>query len=113
MLLRQASGNRRPMPDEFVDSIWAHWDKGTRAAFLALYRHADPDRLAGAGRNLGQIACPSLVLWGDRDAYLPTRFADAYAERLPNAALEIVPNGGHWPWIDDARVVDRVQNFLS
>ncbi len=113
LLLRQASGNRRPMPDELVDLIWDHWDAGTQAAFLALYRHADPDRLATAGHDLERIACPALVLWGDRDAYLPTRFAEAYAERLPDAELEIVRSGGHWPWIDDARVVDRVLRFLA
>ena len=30
LLLRQARGDRGPMPPEFVDMIWDHWDKGTR-----------------------------------------------------------------------------------
>lgn len=111
--LRQASGDRKPMPAEFVDSIWHHWDPGVQAALLALYRHADPDRLARAGGELSRIACPSLILWGDRDSYLPTKFAEAYASVLPQAQLEIVPAAGHWPWIDDARVVDRVISFLG
>jgi pimeloyl-ACP methyl ester carboxylesterase len=51
LLMRQASGDRRPMPPAFVDLIWRHWDKGTQQAVLALYRHADPDRLAAAGRR--------------------------------------------------------------
>jgi len=113
LLLRQAKGDRRPMPTAFVDMIWNHWDEGTQAATLALYRHADPDRLATAGRHLNRISCPSLVVWGDRDLYLPTRFAEAYASALPGAELEIVASGGHWPWIDDARVVDRILRFLA
>jgi pimeloyl-ACP methyl ester carboxylesterase len=28
LLLRQASGNRKPMPSAFVDMIWDHWDAG-------------------------------------------------------------------------------------
>jgi pimeloyl-ACP methyl ester carboxylesterase len=112
LLLRQARGDRSPMPPEFVDLIWDHWDEGTRAATLALYRHADPDRLALAGRDLGRIECPALVLWGDRDAYLPTRFAAAYAAALPGAELEIAAGAGHWPWIDDRRIVGRVLDFL-
>ncbi len=113
LTMRQATGDRRPMPPRVVDMIWSHWNRGTQAAFLAIYRHADPDRLAMAGRDLSRIACPALVIWGDRDAYLPTRFADAYAERLPVAEREIVPRAGHWPWIDDARVVGTVLDFLG
>jgi len=113
LLLRQASGDRRPMPPEFVEMIWRHWDKGTGDATLALYRHADPDRLAQAGRDLARLTCPSLVLWADRDPYLPTRFAAAYAAALPDSELEILPGAGHWPWIDDPAVVDRVIGFVA
>lgn len=111
--LRQASGDRRPMPTAFVDTLWDHWDKGTSDAVLALYRHADPDRLALAGKDLGRLACPALVLWGERDLYLPLRFAEAYAAVLPGSELEIASGAGHWPWIDDARLVDRIHDFVS
>jgi pimeloyl-ACP methyl ester carboxylesterase len=113
LLLRQARGDRNPMPPEFVDLIWRHWDKGTQQAVLALYRHADPDRLAMAGSDLSKLTCPSLIIWGDRDPYLPTRFAEAYKQALPNAELEIVPTAGHWPWIDDPKLVDSISNFLA
>jgi pimeloyl-ACP methyl ester carboxylesterase len=112
LLLRQARGDRSPMPPEFVDLIWDHWDAGTQAATLALYRHADPDRLAFAGQDLARIECPALVLWGDRDAYLPVRFGEGYAAALPGAELEVLAGSGHWPWIDDRRVVGRVLDFL-
>jgi pimeloyl-ACP methyl ester carboxylesterase len=113
LLMRQAKGDRRPMPPEFTGMIWDHWDGGTQKAVLALYRHADPDRLALAGKGLSKLACPSLVLWGDRDIYLPTRFAEAYAAALPDSELEIVPGAGHWPWIDDARCIERIHGFVS
>lgn len=112
LALRQARGDRGPMPRELVDMIWDHWDRGTRGAILALYRGADPDRLAAAGADLGRIACPALVVWGDRDPYLPTRFAEAYARALPNAELAVFAGAGHWPWVDDPSVVDRVLEFL-
>lgn len=112
LLLRQARGDRGPMPAEFVDLIWSHWDAGTSAALLALYRHADPARLARAGAGLGRLRCPALVIWGDRDAYLPSRFGAAYAARLPAAELEPAAGAGHWPLIDDPSLVDRVLEFL-
>jgi pimeloyl-ACP methyl ester carboxylesterase len=111
--MRQARGDRSPMPPEFVDMVWSHWGRGTQRAVLALYRHANPDRLAAAGRDLSKLTCPSLIVWGDRDPYLPTRFAEAYAWSLPSSTLQVVPAGGHWPWLDDARVIDDVLNFLA
>jgi pimeloyl-ACP methyl ester carboxylesterase len=113
LLLRQARGDRSAMPPEFVDLIWNHWDRGTSQAVLTLYRHADPDRLEAAGRDLSRLDCPALVIWGERDPYLPSRFGRLYAERLPNAAYEGVPGAGHWPWIDQPDLVERVLAFLA
>jgi pimeloyl-ACP methyl ester carboxylesterase len=111
--LRQARAGFRPMPEEFIESFWPHWDAGTRRAVLRLYRSADPDALAAAGADLGRLSCPSLVLWGMKDPYLPARFAHAYAERLPNAELVEVDSAGHWPWIDAPAVINRIVAFLT
>ncbi|HET6998607.1 MAG TPA: alpha/beta hydrolase [Solirubrobacterales bacterium] len=113
LLMRQARSDRSPMPPEFIDTVWDHWDKGTSAAILGLYRHADPDRLAVAGQDLGRLACPALVVWGDGDIYLPTSFGAAYAHVFPDSELEIVPGAGHWPWIDDPSLIDRILRFVS
>jgi pimeloyl-ACP methyl ester carboxylesterase len=113
LLMRQARGDRSRMPPEFIDMIWRHWDKGTKDATLALYRHADPQRLAAAGRDLAKLTCPALVLWADRDIYLPLRFGEAYAAALPDAELEMLSGMGHWPWVEDPRLIDRILRFLA
>lgn len=113
LLMRQARGDRGPMPAEFIDMTWSCWNKGTRDATLALYRHADPDRLARAGRDLGRLSAPALVIWGDRDPYLPIRFAEAYADALPDSRLQMVAGGGHWPWIDRPALIEDVLAFLA
>jgi pimeloyl-ACP methyl ester carboxylesterase len=101
------------MPTEFVDMLWRYRRKGSNPAILTLYRHADPDRLAQAGQDLGRLTCPSLVLWGERDPFLSTKFAQAFADALPDSEMDLVPGAGHWPWIDDARVIDRVVDFVG
>jgi pimeloyl-ACP methyl ester carboxylesterase len=113
LIMRQLSGDRRPMPPWFIEMIWRHMDHGTNQATLALYRHADPDRLAFAGKDLGRLTCPALVLWGANDPFLKPNLGGAYAQALPGSTLQVVPSAGHWPWINDARVIDQVQNFLS
>lgn len=113
LILRQARGDRSAAPGEFVDMIWDHFDSGTRRAILSLYRDADPDRLAAAGAELGKLGCPALVLWGERDPYMGPEWARRFAEKLPDAQLEILAGAGHWPWIDDPTAIDRVHNFLQ
>ena len=113
LALRQARSGHKPMPAEFVDDVWRHWDPGMRRAILALYRSADPHVLAAYGARLGELSCPALVVWGRDDPYIPVRFGRAYAQVLPAAELEEVERAGHWPWIDRPELVDRVVSFLE
>jgi pimeloyl-ACP methyl ester carboxylesterase len=99
------------MPEDFIDSIWDHYDHGTQRAVLKLYRSAPPEVLARAGERLGEIDAPTLVVWGADDRYLPTRFAHAYGEML-GGEVEVVDGAGHWPWIDKPELVERVCAFL-
>jgi pimeloyl-ACP methyl ester carboxylesterase len=102
-----------PMPDDYLDRVSEHFDQGTQRAILSLYRSSPPEKLARAGERLGAISCPSLVVWGERDPYLPARFADAYAQALGNAKIVRLPDAGHWPWIDRPDVVETVTSFLT
>jgi pimeloyl-ACP methyl ester carboxylesterase len=103
-----------PMPDHWVTSVAQHLDQGTQRAILRLYRSAPPDVLAGAGQRLGQVRCPALVVWGDRDPFIGPRFADAYAAALPGAQEPLhLPDAGHWPWLDRPDVVETVASFLG
>ena len=111
--LRESRGDWSRHDPAFVDMIWDHLDRGTRTAVLRLYRSADPDRLAAAGERLGAIEAPSLVVWGMRDRYLPGRFGAAYAARLPQAELVELSAAGHWPWIDEKGLVNRMIRFLE
>jgi pimeloyl-ACP methyl ester carboxylesterase len=89
------------------------FDQGTQRAVLKLYRSAPEDRLARAGEHLGRITCPALVLWGADDPYIPARFAQAYADALPAAELQVVENAGHWPWLQRPDLVRLVSSFLG
>lgn len=102
-----------PLPDGFIEGAMRHFDQGTQRAILRLYRSAPESRLADSGRELSRIGAPALVVWGARDPYIPSRFADAYAARLPGARVEHVGDAGHWPWLDRPEVIDRIATFLE
>jgi pimeloyl-ACP methyl ester carboxylesterase len=111
--LRESRGDWSAPPPEFVDMIWEHLDAGTFEAILRLYRSAPESRLADLGADLGRLDAPALVVWSLKDRYLPARFGRAYAEALPNAELVELPRYGHWPWLEDPAVIDRIVDFLE
>jgi pimeloyl-ACP methyl ester carboxylesterase len=89
------------------------FDQGTQRAILRLYRSAPEYVLTRAGAQLGRIACPALVLWGERDPYIPPSFAQAYADALPNATARVIDGAGHWPWLQSPELVREVSSWLD
>ena len=45
------------MSDDFIDSIWDHYDHGTQRAVLKLYRSAPQEVLERAGREARRDQC--------------------------------------------------------
>lgn len=112
--LRAATAAPGTMPGDFVDSVLRHFDHGTQRAILKLHRSTPPARLAAAGRELGRIRAPSLLLFGERDPYIPARFGAQYAKALGGEPeLRVVANAGHWSWIDRPELVDEAVEFLA
>jgi pimeloyl-ACP methyl ester carboxylesterase len=107
--LRRLAG----VPGDMVERWWRDFDQGTQRAILRLYRGAPPTALAAAGAHLGDLDCPALVVWGERDPYLAPSFAEAYAGRLPRAEVRRIAGAGHWPWLDVPDVIDEVSGFLT
>jgi pimeloyl-ACP methyl ester carboxylesterase len=82
---------RRPLPDAFVDRMYREYDAGTRRAM--------PER--------------SLVIWGERDAFIPARYAAAQRQVFPGAEVHLLPDSGHFPYADDPdAVAARLIPFL-
>lgn len=106
--------NRDPLPASFVDQTWEHFDHGTQRAILKLYRSGDPEALAAAGTRLGELRCPALVLYGERDPYISPDFAQRYADALGGpATARVVKDAGHWLWYDEPGVIDEIATFLT
>jgi pimeloyl-ACP methyl ester carboxylesterase len=49
---------------------------------------------------LHRIRIPTLVLWGRDDKLFPSAYAKAWAERIPDSRVEIIPECGHRPQIE-------------
>jgi len=57
---------------------------------------------------LAKVQAPVYFLWGEGDPFGSAAVAEAFASKVPNAELEMMPDAGHAVWIDDPRHVARV-----
>lgn len=84
---------------------------GNRQAYVDRINQEDtitnPDRLK-------EIEQPTLILWGETDAWIPVANATAFQDRLPNDSLIIYPEVGHLPMEEiPVQTAEDVRNFLK
>jgi pimeloyl-ACP methyl ester carboxylesterase len=101
-------------------------------AYFALLRHTDTRRhefaparalvslVGGLKRlyltdeTLAAVRCPTLFIWGGRDPFGGADVAQALVARIPGAELELLPDAGHSPWLDDLEgCASRLSEFLT
>jgi pimeloyl-ACP methyl ester carboxylesterase len=79
---------------------------GARTAIVnyyrALVRHG-----RGVPRTFPPIAAPTLVLWGERDAYLGVGLTRGLDRWVPHLRVERLPDAGHWLQVERPDEVNR------
>jgi pimeloyl-ACP methyl ester carboxylesterase len=64
--------------------------------------------------RLGEIACPTLIVWGTDDYLVPVRDASTFEELIPNARKVILEDTGHVPQLErPAEFNEEVERFLA
>jgi pimeloyl-ACP methyl ester carboxylesterase len=97
------------VPGEVVDSFTSHVRSRRDAIrILATGRRLLPE-LADPF-DLGAIACPVLVVWGDSDIMVLSNGAQRVIDEVRGAALEMVELCGHCPQIE---ATERLAGLLE
>jgi pimeloyl-ACP methyl ester carboxylesterase len=64
--------------------------------------------------RLGEIACPTLIVWGDKDRIVPVRDAAVFEQLIPDARKVIYADTGHLSMLErPARFNADVRSFLE
>ena len=65
-------------------------------------------------RRLARVRIPALVVWGESDGVADPDYGRAYAQSLPNARFELIPEAGHLPQIEQPeRLLTLVWEFAN
>src|SRR5947209_240847 len=87
-----------------------HRDRATVAGYLTTARRLIPELRAPF--HLERIACPVLVVWGDRDRLVFHQGAEQIIGGVPGARLEVLSGIGHCPQVEaPERLADLVLGF--
>ena len=82
----------------------------TVLARLVWERPYDP-KLA---RRLRRIGCPVLLLWGAEDRLVPPAYGQAYAQHIPQAKWQTIPEAGHLLMFEKEReFVECIRDFAK
>ena len=71
-----------------------------------------PDR--GLAKRLHRVRAPTLIVWGEDDALIPSAYAAEFADRIAGSRVEIVAECGHIPQLEQgAATLEIVRRFLA
>jgi len=65
------------------------------------------EEVALGGETLSRVETPTHFLWGTDDTFGGEDVARWVTETMPNATLEMIPESGHLPWLDDPTHVGK------
>lgn len=102
----------------------ARFDETVAAAYwLPLSLSGMPDLVAALARDsdfgarrdqLSDVTVPALVLWGERDAYIPVAHGELLARLIANSEFTVLPGLGHAPQEESPDEVNRLlQGFVA
>jgi pimeloyl-ACP methyl ester carboxylesterase len=109
---------RRPRTRRLIFGLVAHRPERLPAPLVA-------EQMRGSGRpgfipaldaltgypirdRLGEIACPTLVVWGAEDKLVPASDADEFERLIPNARKVVWPHTGHVAMLERPTAFNRL-----
>jgi pimeloyl-ACP methyl ester carboxylesterase len=86
----------RPLSHEAVQLYAEPWSSAAgQAAFYRQIAQMDQRYTDEIERRYGEIACPTQILWGEKDAWIPIERGRELASRIPGAIFRPIPDAGH------------------
>jgi pimeloyl-ACP methyl ester carboxylesterase len=109
--LKEVYADDRKVTEQLVEQYYDMACRaGNRAAFVARAGMADDDDYL----KINHIQTPTLILWGEADAWIPVGNAYRFEKALPNNRVVIFKNLGHVPQEENpSETIKEVLMFIQ
>lgn len=102
----------RKLTVQQIHDVFARVSPAMKRMILRLYRATDPEHFRGWEDELLAVTArvPTRVLWGDRDPYIPQKFAG----RFGTPSVYHFPDSGHWVQVEEVeQVSEKLREFFA
>lgn len=65
-------------------------------------------------QRLHRIKTPTLLIWGEKDGIVDTRYGEAYGRLIPGSRFAVVPGAGHYPQLEAPQAfMSELRKFIG
>ena len=103
----------QPVPDQELAAMWALITRDSGRDRMVQLMSYIPERTRFWHRWIGALTrldLPARVLWGAKDPVAVLAIAEQLAAEIPGAELELLPELGHYPQLEDPDAVTSAIN---
>lgn len=102
------------IPADDLEELVAPWlTEDGAPSFYRQFAEADEGYTAEVEPRFGQIRCPTRILWGEDDPWIPLERGKALHMLMPEAEFRTFPATGHLPQLErPAAVVEEALDFF-
>lgn len=102
------------LPRDLRADLWGSFRRPEVRAFISRMCAGYQGTLPRLPELYKRIACPALILWGERDAHFPPAHARRLHRLIPTSVVQVVPQAGHWmAWHLAGEIARRICEFAG
>jgi 4,5:9,10-diseco-3-hydroxy-5,9,17-trioxoandrosta-1(10),2-diene-4-oate hydrolase len=102
-LVREMLFDQALVTDELVER---RYEASTRGAEIDMTR--PPLNLGDVTPALVDVTCPTMLIWGREDRFIPLDWSRAWLDEVADAELHVLPRCGHWVQYERQADFDRL-----
>lgn len=114
--VRMVYGDSKNVTEETIDRYYGLLMRGNnRRAMVRTFRtikgYSTNPNIA---RDISKIKCPTMLIWGDQDRWVPIELIERWRSDLPSLTVKVYPGLGHIPMEEQpVQTAEDVHTFLS
>jgi pimeloyl-ACP methyl ester carboxylesterase len=101
-------------PEDFAALVEPWLSEEGWQSFYRQFAQADEKYTAEVEPMFGEIRCPTAILWGEDDPWIPVERGRALHRLMPRASFETLPGVGHLPQLEaPGAALEKLSRFLA